>query len=360
MDDELIAASESGELSEEDRSRIEEIKNRIDITDSNAILQYGIAIQGKISEFADNILAEVKAKDTGYVGKILSELMLNINALNVESLSGRKSILSRIPLIGTLVDSAKRFSIKYQSLSTQIVNFIDELEEAKARLMKDVDMLDDFYDRTLEYFRDLSLFIIAGEQKLSELRSTVLPEHKAHAEKSDDPLEAQKYKDTVQLLERLDKKLNDLRLSKTIALQTGPQIRLIQNNNRELAEKIQSSILNTIPLWKNQIVIAISLLRQQQASALQGEVSRTTNELLEKNAEMLKVSSIEVAKEAQKGIIDIETLKKVNADLISTIDETLKLQQEGITRRREAEKELIKIENDLKEKLKAVRASASG
>jgi uncharacterized protein YaaN involved in tellurite resistance len=359
MDDELITSSESGELSEEEKSRIEEIKNRIDVSDSNAILQYGVAIQGKISEFADNMLAEVKAKDTGYVGKILSDLMINIRELNVESLSGKKSILSRIPLIGSLVDSAKRFSIKYQSLSTQIVTFIDELEEAKARLMKDVDMLDNFYERTLEYFKELSIFIIAGEQKLSELHSTVLPEYKARADESDDPLAAQKYKDMVQLVDRLDKKLHDLRLSKTVALQAGPQIRLIQNNNRELAEKIQSSILNTIPLWKNQIVIAISLLRQQQASALQGQVSKTTNELLEKNAEMLKVSSIEVAKEAQKGVIDIDTLKKVNADLISTIDETLKLQQEGITRRQEAEQELIKIENELKEKLKAVRTSSS-
>jgi uncharacterized protein YaaN involved in tellurite resistance len=246
---------------------------------------------------------------------------------------------------------------RYEKLSVQIEKITNELDKSRNQLMRDITLLDNLFEKNYDYLKDLDLYIIAGEQLLAELDKTVIPEFKAKAEKSQDPLDAQKLQDMHQFLSRFEKKLHDLKLSRMVSIQTAPQIRLIQNNNQLLVEKIQTSILNTIPLWKNQVIIAITLFRQKKSLSLQKEVSDTTNELLKKNSEMLKGSSIEIAKESERGIVDIETLQKVNTDLISTIEETLKIQQDGRQKRAQAEEQLKKMESELKQKLLEVKGS---
>jgi uncharacterized protein YaaN involved in tellurite resistance len=341
-------------LNEEQKKKVEEIKSSINVGDSQEIIQFGVGAQSKISGFADTILSQIRAKDAGYAGDVLTELMLRVKEIDVGSLSDG-SFVSKIPLIGGLIDSAKRFAARYEKLSVEIEKIVDELAKARMELLKDVTLFDNLYEKNLEYLAELDLFIIAGELKLKEVRETLLPELKAKADASNDPVDAQRYQDAVQMANRFEKKLHDLKLSRMVSIQTSPQIRLIQNNNQVLVEKIQSSILNTIPLWKNQIIIAIGIFKQKKALELQREVTDTTNELLAKNAEMLKDSTIKVAKESERGIVELETLKKVNNDLISTIEETIKIQQEGSQKRRQAETELVQMENDLKKKLTEVR-----
>jgi uncharacterized protein YaaN involved in tellurite resistance len=239
----------------------------------------------------------------------------------------------------------------------QIEKIVAELEKARMNLLRDITLLDGMYARNLEFLQELDLYIAAGELKLVELREEVLPQLKSRAESSQDALEAQKLQDFQQFLARFEKKLHDLKLSRMVSIQTAPQLRLIQSNDQALVEKIQSSLLSTIPLWKNQIVIAISLFRQKKAVELQKEVSRTTNELLTRNIELLKQNSLEVARESERGIVELETLQKVNTDLISTIEETLKIHQEGREKRRLAEAELSRLEAELKARLIAAKAS---
>jgi uncharacterized protein YaaN involved in tellurite resistance len=339
------------EVSPEDRERIDKIKKGIDLSESNMIVQYGVGTQSRLSDFADGVLSEIHAKDAGFVGDMLSDLLVNVKKLEIGDLEGGSGFLSSLPLIGGLFDRFKRFLAEYETLSVQIEKITDKLDEARIGLLRDITFLDGLFEKNVGYFRDLGIFIQAGEEKVAELSNTLLPSLKAKAEQSSDPLEAQKYDDIVKAVNRFEKRIHDLKLSKTISLQTMPQIRLVQSGNQELAEKIQSSILNTIPLWKNQIVLAISLMRQKNALELQKEVSETTNELLRKNAEMLKQGTIEIAQESERGIVDIETLQKVNADLISTIEEVIRIQQEGRNKRQVAEQELLKIENDLKQKM---------
>lgn len=341
-------------LNDEEKKKVEEIRSSFNVDDSQEIIQFGVGAQSKISGFADNILDQIRAKDAGYAGEVLTELMLKVKEIDVDSLSDG-SFVSKIPIIGSIVDSAKKFAARFQKLSTEIENIIDELTKARMQLLKDVTLFDNLYEKNLEYLKELDLYIIAGQMKIKDIQEKVLPELKAKADASGDPVDAQKYQDMNQMLNRFEKKIHDLKLSRMVSIQTSPQIRLIQNNNQVLVEKIQSSILNTIPLWKNQIIIAIGIFRQKKALKLQKEVTDTTNQLLSKNAEMLKDSTIEVAKESERGIVDIETLKKVNNDLISTIEETLKIQQEGKLKRQQAEVELSQLENDLKKKLTEVK-----
>lgn len=341
-------------LTDEERRQAEEIVRQIDVEDSQAVVVYGVGAQREISNFSDTILNEVRAKDAGYVGEVLSSLVMKVKEVDVDSLSSG-SFIEKIPLIGSLVNRFKRFITRYEKLSNQIEKIVDELDKARMSLLKDIELMDKLYDKNLEYLRNLEIYIAAGQMKLKELQEKVLPAMQKEAEASKDPVEAQKYQDFVQLTNRFDKKLHDLILSRMVAIQTSPQVRLIQGSNQVLVEKIQSSILNTIPLWKNQIVIAISLFRQKKALELQKEVSRTTNELLEKNMEMLKDSTLEITRESERGIVELETLKKVNGDLISTIEETLKIQAEGKAKRRQAESELVKLEKDLKDKLVNVK-----
>ncbi|HMV42306.1 MAG TPA: toxic anion resistance protein [Leptospiraceae bacterium] len=339
-------------LPKEDQQKIIDLAKQINIEDTQSVLQYGSQSQKKISEFSDQILNQIRAKDAGETGKILTDLMLKVKEMDVESLSDEDSFISKIPLIGSLVKSSQKFIAQYDTLSEQIEKIIDELHKSRMILLKDITLFDTMYAKNLDYFKELNQYILAGEMKLAELKEKELPKYKEKAEKSNDPVDAQKYQDYMQLLNRFEKKLHDLKLTKMLSLQTGPQIRLIQNSNQVLVEKIQSSIINTIPLWKNQLVIAIGLLRQKKALGVQKEVTSVTNELLSKNSEMLKQGTIEVAKEAEKGILEIETLKKINTDLIFTLDETLKIQTEGRQKRQAVEVELAKMEEEIKDKLK--------
>lgn len=341
-------------LTEEQRQRVQEIIKDIDVEDSQFVLQYGLGAQNQIASFADNVLNEVRAKDGGQVGEILTDLMIKVKEIDVDGVSG-KGFMSRIPFVGGMVDSTKKFAARYQKLGTEIEKIVEELDKSRMNLLKDITLLDYMFDKNLEYLGSLNYYIIAGTLKLQEMNEKIIPEMQQKVQNTNDPIEAQKLNDLLQLVNRFEKKIHDLKLSRMIALQTAPQIRLIQNNNQVLVEKIQSSILNTIPLWKNQIVIALSLYRQKKALEVQREVTETTNDLLRRNSEMLKESTIGIAKENERGIVDIETLKKVNGDLISTIEETLKIQQEGKEKRKQAEVELANIEKELKDKLVAVR-----
>lgn len=344
------------QMPEEQKQKVEEIVKSINIEDSQFVLQYGIGAQSQIAGFADSVLGEVRAKDSGEVGEILSELMLKVKDLDVNGIPAGQGFMSKMPIIGSIVSNTQKFTAKYQKLSVEIERIVDELDKSKMQLLKDVTLLDYLFEKNLEYLGNLNCYILAGNLKLKELNERVIPELQEKVKLSNDPMDAQRLNDMLQLVNRFEKKIHDLKLSRMVALQTAPQIRLIQNNNQVLVEKIQSSILNTIPLWKNQIVIAISLLRQKRALAVQKEVTDTTNELLQKNAAMLKDSSIGIAKETERGIVDIETLKKVNVDLISTIEETLRIQQDGRVKRQQAEVELANIEKELKDKLTAVRS----
>ena len=346
---ELKPADTMQDLSKEEQTKIAELAKQINIEDTQSVLQYGSQSQKKISEFSDQILNQIRTKDTGETGQILTDLMLKVKDMDVESLSNEDSFLSKIPLIGSLVKSSQKFIAQYDTLSVQIEKIVDELHKSRMMLLKDITLFDTLYAKNLDYFKELNQYILAGEMKLAELREKELPKYKEKAEKGNDPVDAQKYQDYIQLLNRFEKKLHDLKLTKMLSLQTGPQIRLIQNSNQVLVEKIQSSIINTIPLWKNQLVIG--LLRQKKALGVQKEVTSVTNELLSKNSEMLKMGTIEVAKEAEKGILEIETLKKINTDLIFTLDETLKIQTEGKQKRQAVEVELTKMEEEIKTKL---------
>lgn len=338
-------------LTPEERTKVDQIRNSISLDDSQAIIQYGVGAQSQIAQFSDTILSEVKSKDSGYVGEMLTDLMINVKDLKVDKLASGGGFLAKMPIIGNMVNSVKRFIAQYEKVGTHIERITDELSKARMQLLKDITMLDQLYEKNLQYVEELDMYILAGEEKLKELQEEVLPKMKQEAEASGDPVDAQRVQDMSQLINRFEKKIHDLKLSRMVAIQTSPQVRMVQNNDQLLVEKIQSSILNTIPLWKNQVVIAISLFKQQKAVELQKEVSKTTNDLLSKNSELLKQNSLEVARESEKGIVEIETLKKVNNDLITTIDETLKIQAEGRAKRREAEVELLRLEEELKQKL---------
>jgi uncharacterized protein YaaN involved in tellurite resistance len=342
-------------LNKSDLEKIDEISKSINIFDTQAIIQFGVGAQTKISEFSDSVLKEIQTKDAGESGLILNDLMIQIKELDVDSLSSEESFLSKIPLISNIVSSSKKFIAKYDTVSVQIEKIIDELHKSRQTLLKDIALLDNLYNKNLEYYRELNIHILAGEKALKEFQEVQLPLIRQKSETSGDPVDAQKYQDAVQMINRFEKKLHDLKLSKMLSVQMAPQIRLIQNNNQILIEKIQSSILNTIPLWKNQIVIALGLMRQKKALEAQKKVSNATNDLLAKNSEMLKMGSIEIAKESERGVIDLETLKKVNGDLIQTLEETIKIQNDGRQKRKAAEVELVKMETDLKAKLMEVK-----
>ena len=337
------------ELTPEQKKEVEAIVNSIDLSDTQAIIQYGVSAQSDISSFSDAVLNQVRGKDSGYVGEILTDLSVRVRDMDVDGVTGGGGIFSRFK------SRIRRFMAKYEKLSGQIDKIVDQLDTARMGLLKDVALLDNMYDKNIEYLHGLDNFIIAGNVKIEELNEKVVPALKKAAEESGDPVDAQRARDMADRINRFEKKIHDLKLSRMIAIQTAPQLRLIQSNDQALVEKIQSSILTTIPLWKNQVVIAISLFRQKNALELQKEVTETTNELLKKNAELLKENSIGAANEMEKGIVEIETLKKVNDDLIATIDETLKIQQEGRNKRQQAEMELVRIEGDLKQKLTEIR-----
>lgn len=337
------------ELSPEQRVRVEEVKNSIDLMDSQAVLQYGVGAQRNISSFSDNILTQVRSKDSGYVGELMSDLVLKVKEVDVDGLD--EGFLDKLPFLKNASRAVKKFMQRYEKLEVQIDRIEQQLDQARMQMLKDITMFDGLYEKNLEYFRELQIYIAAGEEKLKELQEITLPQLHAEATAKGDAMSAQVVRDFEDTVNRFEKKIHDLKLSKAVAIQTAPQIRLIQNNDKMLVDKIQTAILSTIPLWKSQIVIALGLHRQESVLKMQRSVSDATNTLLTKNAELLRQNSTEVAKESERGIVDLETLKKVNADLISTIEETIKIQQEGRAARQNAETELLSIEQKLKEAL---------
>lgn len=341
-------------LSPAEQSKVQEIREAIDLDDPQAVLQFGLPAQNRIAAFADTLLADVRAKDTGYVGEALNGLLQRVKDVDVQALSASAEG-SRIPLIGRFLDSFGRFTQRYQKLSVEIDQILDALERSRMNLLRDVTVLQKMYELNLEYLKQLDLFIAAGEKELEEAQTTALPALEAEAAVTRDPLHAQQVADLRQTLNRFEKRLHDLKLSRMVSIQTAPQIRLIQNNNQALVEKIQTSITTTVPLWKNQIIIALTLYRQRKSLELQQEVSKTTNELLAKNAELLRQSSGAVARESERGVVDVETLKKVNDELLATIEETLQIQAEGRVARQVAEVELRRLEDELKAKMIEVR-----
>ncbi len=330
-------------------AKVQSIKDGINMMDTNVALSYGAPAQKEIAQFSDSILSKVRTKDSGEVGILLNDLVSKVKGFDVTKKSG--SFLSNLPIIGSIVSKADDVMQGYEKLSTQVEKIQAGLDAAKTKLMEDIVMFDTLYQKNLSYFKDLQLYIRAGEEKLDEMRTATLPKLREQAAASGDPMAVQVVSDFEQSVDRFEKKLHDLKLSKTLAIQTAPQIRLIQNNDRVLIDRVQSAIYHTIPLWKNQLVIALGLSRQKETLELQQMVSDATNDLLRRNAEMLKQNSIDTAKANERGIIDIDTVKKVNEDLISTLEETLRIQAEGRQRRQAAERELITIEGRLKEAL---------
>ena len=333
-------------LTPEEMSKVQSIKDSINLMDSSTPLSFGAPAQKEIAQFSDSILSKVRTKDSGEVGQLLGDLVSKVKGFNPEE---KKSFVSKIPIIGSLVDKAEDIKSSYDKLSTQVEKIQSSLEKSKIKLMEDVVMFDTLYEKNLRYFKDLQLYIRAGEEKVDEMRTSTLPKLKAQATAKNDPMAIQVVSDFEQSVDRFEKKIHDLKLSKTLAIQTAPQIRLIQNNDRVLIDRVQSAIYHTIPLWKNQMVIALGLTHQRQVIEMQRAITDATNDLLRRNAEMLKQNSVETARANERGIVDIETVKKVNEDLISTIEETLRIQQEGRQRRASAEKELVAIEDRLRD-----------
>ena len=346
------------ELTPAERAEVEKIKEGLDLTDSAAIIDFGTAAQKNIADFSDSILCNVRAKDSGYVGELLGELLTNVKSFEPKSSDG--GFLKKLPLVSSLVGKAETMMQGYEKVSVQVEKVKTSLQKARMLMMKDVTMLDTLFAKNLEYFKTLELYIRAGEEKLQEMREVTLPKLRAQAASSSDPMAAQVVSDFESSVERFEKKVHDLKISKTISIQTAPQIRLIQNNDKVLIDRVQSAIYNSIPLWKNQMVIALGLANQKKVLEMQHSVNEMTNDLLKKNAEMLKIGTIETAKENERSIVDIETVRKVNDDLVTTIEETLKIQQEGRAKRRAAEAELVALESRLKKALESTLDGRSG
>jgi uncharacterized protein YaaN involved in tellurite resistance len=347
----------AGPLTPADRQRIAELSKQVDVTDTQAVLSYGLPAQSRIANFADSLLGDVRNKDAGSGGEALQDLLKKVRDIDVDALS-TGSGKAKIPILGRFANTFERFSARYQKVATSLERIIDALERSRMGLLKDMTVLDKMYELNLDYLKQLDLYIAAGEQALTELHGEKIPALEAEAAASGDVMAAQRLADLQQAATRFERRLHDLKLTRMIAIQTAPQIRLIQSNDQNLVEKIQSSILTTIPLWKNQIVIAISLYRQQKAAELQKQVTDTTNELLAKNAELLREGSAKVGREVERGVVDVETLQKVHADLIATLEETIQIQEEGRVRRVQAEGEIGRLQVELKQKLLELRSQA--
>ncbi|MDL5040954.1 toxic anion resistance protein [Heyndrickxia coagulans] len=346
-------------LPEENRQKAYELAKQIDPANHQAVILYGTQAQSKLLNFSHAMLDQVQKKDIGEIGDILNDLMKKLEQVNPEELAPeKKNFFSR--MFGKISNSVQELLSKYQKTSAQIDRISVKLDLSKKTLLKDIQLLEQLYEKNKDYFHALNIYIAAGELKLEELNTKTIPEMKKKAEATGDQMAFQEVNDMIQFADRLEKRLHDLKLSRQITIQSAPQIRLIQNTNQTLAEKIQSSIMTAIPLWKNQIAIALTLIRQRHAVEAQKQVSKTTNELLLRNAEMLKSNTIETAQENERGLVDIETLKKTQESLISTLEETLRIQQEGRSRRFQAEQELATMENELKQKLMNLKGPDAG
>lgn len=333
-------------LSEEERKIVDDFARQIDIRNSAAILQYGAGTQKKMADFSEDALEKVRTKDLGEVGDLLENVVTELKNFDAEE--ERKGIMGFFKKGANKLEAMKN---KYSKAEANVNKIVETLEKHQIQLMKDAAIMDKMYALNLNYFKELSMYILAGKKKLEEIRSTELPQFMAKAQASGLPEDAQAAKDLDSLCERFEKKIHDLELTRMIAVQTAPQIRLVQGNDTLMAEKIQSTIVNTIPLWKSQMVIALGVAHSTEAAKAQREVTDMTNALLQKNAQTLKMATIEAAKESERGIVDIETLQKTNESLISTFDEVMNIQREGREKRRAAEAEMYRLEGELKQKL---------
>ncbi len=341
---EVEKALDDSILTDEERRQVDEFAKQIDLHNSTAILQYGVGTQKKMADFSGSALENVKTKDLGEVGEMLSNVVTQLKDFDEEE----KGFLGIFKKPGNKLEAMKT---KYSKAESNINKICEALEGNQVQLLKDISILDKMYDLNLTYFKELSMYILAGKKKLAETRDTELVQLLEKAKASGLPEDAQAARDMEALCDRFEKKLHDLELTRMVSIQTAPQIRLVQSSDTMMVEKIQSTIVNTIPLWKSQMVLALGVNHAQQAAKAQREVSDMTNELLRKNAEVLKVSAIESARESERGIIDMETLKNTNASLISTLDEVMKIQADGREKRRAAEEEMRLMENELKSKL---------
>ena len=344
------AGFDESSLSDAERKMVNDFAEKIQISNSNLVLQYGSGAQKKIADFSETALNNVRTKDMSEVGEMLTNVVVELKKFNVDE--EEKGLFSFFKRSGNKISTYKA---KYSSAEANVNRICNVLEDHQVQLMKDIAMLDKMYELNKVYFKELSMYILAGKKKLAEVESTELPAAQEKARRTGLPEDAQAANDLSAMCNRFEKKLHDLELTRTISIQMAPQIRLIQNNDTLMTEKIQSTLVNTIPLWKSQMVLALGVAHSQQAADAQKAVTDMTNELLRKNAETLKMSSIETAKQSERGIVDIETLKTTNESLISTLDEVMRIQQEGRQKRQEAETELRRIENDLKNKLLEMR-----
>ncbi len=344
--DTMLAEAPALELSEEDQKTVSNYVSTIDITDTQMVLQYGAGAQRKIADFSESALNSVRTKDLGEVGTMLSDVVTELKSFDVSETKG-----GFLGLFKRGANQVTALKARYDKAEVNIDKISKVMEGHQVTLLKDIAMLDKMYDMNLQYYKDLTLYIMAGKQKLEEAKSVELPRLLAESEASGLPEDAQKAKDYAEKVERFEKKIYDLELTRNISLQMAPQIRLIQNNDTTMSEKIQSTLVNTIPLWKSQMVIAIGINHAGEAAKAQKEVTDMTNDLLKKNAEALKIATVESAKESERGIVDIETLTQTNKMLIDTLDEVVQIQKDGRTKRREAEAELTRIEDEMKEKL---------
>ena len=333
-------------LSPQERKMVDDFAKQIDIRNSAAILQYGAGTQKKMADFSEDALDKVRTKDLGEVGDLLENVVTELKNFDAEE--ERKGIMGFFKKGGNKLEALKN---KYSKAETNVNKIVEMLEKHQIQLMKDAAIMDKMYALNLNYFKELSMYILAGKKKLEEIRATELPQLMSKAQISGLPEDAQAAKDLDSLCDRFEKKIHDLELTRMIAIQTAPQIRLVQGNDTLMAEKIQSTIVNTIPLWKSQMVIALGVAHSTEAAKAQREVTDMTNALLQKNAETLKLATVEAARESERGIVDIETLQKTNESLISTFDEVMNIQREGREKRRAAEAEMYRLEGELKQKL---------
>ena len=337
-------------LTEQEKKAVNDFAKKIDITDTNLVLNYGVAAQKSVATFSENALSSVRNKDLGEVGETLSNLVVEVKGFGQEEKKGFAGLFHKQK------DKLELMRAQYGKAETSVNRIVSELEKHQVTLMKDIAMLDQMYELNLKYYKELTMYIIAGKKRLAEVRSGELEELRKKAEASGLAEDAQAYNDYAQKCERFEKKLHDLELTRMVSLQMGPQTRLLQNNDTLMVEKIQSSLVNTIPLWKSQMVLALGMEHSRQATAAQSAVTETTNELLKKNADMLKMGTVATAKEAERSIVDIETLQHTNEQLVSTLDEVVNIQREGAQKRKEAEVELGRIEGELKQKLMELRS----
>lgn len=345
-----LVLTENYQLSEEEKEQIVAIKEKVDLSDSLSVMSFGSEPQSKISDFSDTALATVRTKDLGEVGEMITTLVGELKTFSDDTeVTGLKKLFKKGK------NKVEVLRARYDKTEVTVEKVVSSLELHQVQLLKDVSTFDKLYDVNLENLRNLTIYVEAGKQKLEEARTTTLVELKAKAQESGLPEDAQKANDFASYCDRFEKRIHDLQLTRTVAIQMAPQVRLVQNNEATLAEKIQSTVINTIPLWKSQMVISLGMANAESALKAEREVNNTTNELLKKNADMLKLGTVEVAKENERGIVDIETLNYTNQQLIATLDEVVNIQNEGKEKRKLAEQEMARMENELKQKLLTLR-----